>query len=163
MSMELEIVENNFVESKEDSETVEAGPRELIKGLLADLFLLRTTRDDIAEEKEERLQALIAKVLNPEQMAAIKQIDADVEAEFVPRFERIESGINAMTNKITSKVKELQESVKGIALHAVYSGGRVSWDDKALQGFAITHPKIKQFRKVGEPSVAIRTVKDSDA
>jgi hypothetical protein len=51
------------------------------------------------------------------------------------------------------------ESVKGEFLHAVYVKGRTTWETKLLDGFAAAHPEILQFRKVGEPSVTIRSSK----
>jgi len=49
--------------------------------------------------------------------------------------------------------------VKGRELEAVYVKGRISWDNKALDGYAAAHPEIGAFRKQGDPSVSIRGVK----
>ncbi|MCG3145996.1 MAG: hypothetical protein HONDAALG_03775 [Gammaproteobacteria bacterium] len=50
-------------------------------------------------------------------------------------------------------------TVKGAALSAVYAKGRVSWDNKALEGYAVAHPELLAFRSEGAPSVSIRGVK----
>lgn len=151
--------QDEFSESEEPVPAVEITPRELIAMQLDELALLQATRDKIAAEKEERRQRLIAQVLTLDQITMLRDIDQNLETEFEPRFYRIQSGIDAVTENVKSHVKEFKESVKGASLHAVYSGGRTSWDDKALQGYAAAHPEIKQFRKTGEPSVAIRTIK----
>jgi len=66
-----------------------------------------------------------------------------------------------VTGSIKQSILEIKESVRGPLLHAVYAAGRASWDTKALEGYAVAHPKILQFKKVGEPSVSIREVKEA--
>ncbi len=151
--------QDEFSESEEPVPAVEITPRELIAMQLDELAMLQATRDKIAAEKEERRKKLVAQVLTPDQIELLRDIDANLETEFEHRFYRIQSGIDAKTEAVKSHVKELKESVKGASLHAVFCKGRISWDDKCLQGFAIVHPAILEFRKEGEPSVAIRTIK----
>jgi hypothetical protein len=50
-------------------------------------------------------------------------------------------------------------TVRGRNLQAVWSRGRVSWDDKFLSGFAVAHPEVLPARKQGDPSVSIRELK----
>jgi hypothetical protein len=38
----------------------------------------------------------------------------------------------------------------------VYSKPRVTFDSKGLQEYAVTHPEIEKFKKVGNPIVSIR-------
>jgi len=66
-----------------------------------------------------------------------------------------------LTEKIISEVLKIQKTVKGEKLQAIYSRGRTSWDNSALNGYATTHPEIIQFRKEGKPSVSIRKNKSS--
>jgi len=66
-----------------------------------------------------------------------------------------------VTGSIKQSVLEIKESVKGSLLHAVYATGRASWDTKALEGYAVAHPEVFQFKKIGEPSVSIREVKEA--
>jgi hypothetical protein len=47
-------------------------------------------------------------------------------------------------------------SAAGSHLQAIFMGGRVSWDNKALSVYATMHPEIKQYRKEGEPYVVIK-------
>ncbi len=59
---------------------------------------------------------------------------------------------------IIAKLNELSDI--GVHLHAVFSQGRVTWDTKGLDRFALSHPEVVKFRKQGTPSVALRIVKD---
>ena len=47
------------------------------------------------------------------------------------------------------------ESCKGDGYNALFVKGRVTWDTKALNGYAIARPEIEQFRKIGRPSARI--------
>lgn len=111
---------------------------------------LQAERDVINLEKQD----LINKILTPEIRAQI----AEVEAEFAPRIVAANNAVDDLTEYIEHNVIEAGESVKGDFLHAVYAKGRVSWDTKALDGYAVAHPEIKALRKQGKPSVSIRKV-----
>ena len=71
-----------------------------------------------------------------------------------------EKRIETYTEAIKIDVKKHGESVKGNTLHAVFNKGRITWQDDKLQGYAVDHPDILTFRKEGEPSVAIREIKE---
>jgi len=101
--------------------------------------------------RESEKQALIDQVLTPE----IKTKIAEIEAEFAAS-DNITDTINLLTEEVKSEVAQLGETVKGTFLMAVYSKPRVSWDTKALDGYIVSHPELKQFRKEGAPSVSIR-------
>ena len=79
------------------------------------------------------------------------QLDA-VDAEFTPAMESARKTVNEY-------VLSNGTAIKAGGLHAVIMPGRVSWDTKALDGYAEAHPELKRFRKVGEPSVTIRNAK----
>ncbi|MBI3741394.1 MAG: hypothetical protein HY257_06525 [Chloroflexi bacterium] len=67
--------------------------------------------------------------------------------------------IPTLEKEIRNDVTALGASVKGKKFHAVYSHGRISWNTKALDEFAVLHPEVNDFRKQGEPSVSIRLAK----
>lgn len=100
-------------------------------------------------------QALIDAVLTDEIKAKI----ADIETEFANKTEAVSENITVLESEIKQAVLSGGESVKGNLLHAVYAKGRVSWDAKTLDGFAVTHPEILFARKEGAPSVSIRASK----
>lgn len=93
-------------------------------------------------------------ILTPEIRA---QLD-DIEAERTTALEAALAGAKELESEIRAGVAAFGTTVKGSHLMAVYGKGRVSWDDRALSGYAIDHPEILAFRKTGEPSVAIRKV-----
>ena len=95
---------------------------------------------------------LRAEILTPEIKAALAEIDA----EYQTAIEALNTGIATLETEIKAEVIQGGATVKGAHLQAVYNKGRVSWDTKALDGYAAGHPEIMPFRKVGEPSVSIR-------
>ncbi len=92
-----------------------------------------------------------AEIMRPVQ----DDLDA-LEAETTPALAEIQNAINDISAEIKAAVASGGQSVKGGRFQAVYTKGRVSWDTKALDGYAAAHPEIQQFKKVGEPSVSIR-------
>ena len=102
-------------------------------------------------------QALIDQLLTPE----IKSRLAEIEAEFGEKAEAVNANIAALEAEIKAAILTHGESVKGQHFQAVWSRGRVAWDDKGLSGYAKAHPELLEFRKQGEPSVSIRRVASS--
>lgn len=97
-------------------------------------------------------QALIDAIITPE----IKAQVAEIEAEFAGKGEMADINIATLTAEVKEMVIQNGASVKGNALQAVYTKGRVFWDPKGLDGYAVAHPEILYMRKEGEPSVSIR-------
>jgi hypothetical protein len=115
--------------------------------LLADYMV---QRDNLMVHK----QTLIDEVMNAEIKAKLAEIDAD----FNVGAERINENIEGLGSELKSEVLALGTSVKSTVLHAVWNKGRVSWDTKSLDGYALAHPELLPYRKEGEPSVSIRPV-----
>jgi len=108
----------------------------------------KSQRDLIDLQKVESMDAAF-----PEEL---RQILKDIEAEFAGRMEVVNEKIAALEKEIKDDVLEHGETVKGNFLMAVYNKGRVSWNTKALEGYAVAHPEVAAFRKEGNPSVSIR-------
>jgi hypothetical protein len=83
---------------------------------------------------------------------------SDIDAEYDPLLDAATENANTITQAIKAAVIENGATVKGAHLMAVYSKPRVTWDGKILDGYAVAHPEINAARKVGEPSVSIRSV-----
>lgn len=83
---------------------------------------------------------------------------ADIDAEQQTALEALKGGIDSLTAEIKAEVAAAGATVKADRLQAVYARGRVSWDTKALDGYAAGHPEVLPFRKEGDPSVSIRKV-----
>jgi len=97
-------------------------------------------------------QAVIDTVLTPE----IKEKLAEIEAEFAPKVEALSAENERLAAQIREQVLELGATVSGDFHQAIFTKGRVSWDTKALDGYAAAHPEVATFRKEGQPSVSIR-------
>lgn len=68
----------------------------------------------------------------------------------------------SLTEEIKVVVVKSGESIKGQKLQAIFAKGRTTWDTRALEGYAIGHPELNALKKVGEPSVSIREVKETE-
>lgn len=88
----------------------------------------------------------------------VKQKMDDINAEFSPKLEAVANTISNMEKGIKDSVLSIGEAAKGEFLQAVFIKGRVSWDTKGLDGYAVAHPEILVFKKTGEPSVSIKRV-----
>jgi len=97
---------------------------------------------------QDELQSLISQ--------EIKDRMEELKAEFEPRIEQLSEEKSALESEIKSEVLEAGRTVKGTYHSFVWSKPRVSWDTKALDGYAAAHPEIAQFRTEGSPSVSVR-------
>ena len=104
--------------------------------------------DAISQEK----QALIDQVLTPE----IKEKLAEIDAEFDPKVDEIAQQKSMLEAEIKQEILQAGRTIKGTYHSFVWSKPRVSWDTKALDGYAAAHPEIQQFRIEGSPSVSVR-------
>lgn len=104
---------------------------------------------DVARVDYEARRAEILKTVQAE-------LDA-LSAEFQPLLDVAQERGAALTAEIKQEVLQHGSSVKGAHLQAVYARGRVTWDNKGLDRFAVEHPEVLRFRKQGQPSVALRT------
>ena len=93
----------------------------------------------------------IGKILTEE----IKEQLIEVDDYFASALAKITKQITDMEATIKAAVIKNGESVKGVYT-ASYVKGRVSWNDKALDGYAAAHPEIKEFKKIGKPSARIK-------
>ena len=97
-------------------------------------------------------QAAIDSVLTPE----IKARLAEIDAEFADKAAAVDENIDALEAEIKADVLTRGETIKGSRLMAVWSKGRVTWDDAALQDYMAVHPEIVRFRRQSDPSISIR-------
>lgn len=112
---------------------------------LAELYAQR----DLAELDKKHL---IDQVLTPEIKAQIE----DIEIEFGARTEAINTTADELEKQIKDYVKRLGETAKGDHVMAVFNRGRISWDNRKLEGMMSLIPQLAEARKEGEPSVSIR-------
>ena len=117
--------------------------------------------DTLAEYQSQRDAAMLEKqrLIDAIYTAEIRAAIAEIEAEFSAKTAGVNENIAELEATIKAAVAEVGESVKGTIFHAVFAKGRTTWDSKAIEGYAAGHPDVYQFRKIGEPSVSIRSAK----
>ena len=117
------------------------------------------------EEKLKRLGELrdrvtIARLDRDEQVTLVMApVQAQVDAINLGFEQVVECDVHKIAeleDEIRREVIALGKTVKAGGIQAVYLSGRVAWDAKALDGYALGHPELFAFRKQGEPSVSIR-------
>lgn len=124
----------------------------------------RPMREHVAE-KLERLSSLRNAAeftrldYETKQKQILKQVQAELDAldeEYKPVLDAAQENIATLENEIKTEVLLYGESVSGGMYRAVYTQGRVSWDNDGMARYAELHPDVLQFRKQGQPSVALR-------
>ncbi|MBN9120494.1 MAG: DUF413 domain-containing protein [Planctomycetes bacterium] len=89
-------------------------------------------------------------------LAAVReQLDA-VDATFAEQLQSANEGASAAEKAVRELVLKVGRSVNTAGIKAVYSSPRVTWDNTKLAAYAEAHPEVKEFRKVGKPSVSLR-------
>lgn len=86
----------------------------------------------------------------------VKTALAEVDQEFSPMLEAIADVIEKLEAQAKEAVLAEGKTVKGGALQAVYSAGRVTWNSDMLDGMIALVPDIAKARKEGKPSITIR-------
>jgi hypothetical protein len=79
-----------------------------------------------------------------------------IDLEFTTKQAEVGKEIAELETEIKREVLFNGLTVKGNYLMAVWNKGRISWDTKGLDGYAVAHPEMTAFRKEGDPSVTIR-------
>jgi hypothetical protein len=122
--------------------------------------------DQLAEVRQDKEQELAS--LDSEFLAALEaEIGADNARAYHDIRQKYDNLVEDATVRHDQWLKDREEhikqrvvaigaTVKGENGTAVYNGGRVSWNTKGLEGYALAHPMIKQFRTYGKPYVSLR-------
>jgi len=88
----------------------------------------------------------------------LREALAKVDAARDAGARQLQADIDALAATLKSAVGAAGHTVKGTDYQVVYSRGRVSWDTRALEGYAAAHEELYQFRLESEPTVSIRAV-----
>lgn len=85
---------------------------------------------------------------------ATKQAQFDLDnAETIRLIANLEA-------EIKQEVLNRGETVKSKHMVVTWNKGRVSWNSRLLDGYAVAHPEILEMRKEGSPTVSFRIVAD---
>ncbi len=119
------------------------------KNKLKQLKELDAYLDVLMMDKKEAVDS----VITPEIKTELNIIDT----EFDEISASVTNTIAILTNEIKDEVLASGSSIKkGSGYYgASFVKGQVSWDTKALDGYAAAHPEIERFKKIGNPSVRI--------
>lgn len=109
-------------------------------------FAMRTLERERAEKEERAIPASTRKRL------------ARIKEEYQNRVEVIQFQLTQLEKDIKEQTLEYGESVKGDAYFSVYNKGRVSWNTVGLDGYALAHPEIAEFRKMSDPYITLKKV-----
>lgn len=149
-----------------------AGQRQILKEIKEDIEGRSRQRDqtdeDLLGQELNELSNLHAQIeaLELQKQARIDEIltseiksklDA-IESEFADLIRSVEENIQIAKERIKPSVLRFEATVKGTGVQVVYYKGRVSWDTKSLDSYAMSHPEILQFRRQGKPTVSFRRI-----
>jgi uncharacterized protein YifE (UPF0438 family) len=118
-----------------------------LNALFARLEAMRAER--IAAQREYVFRRL--DILAPVQA----QLDA-LEGETQARLKQLEEVVEAAELAVRQAVLGYGRSYYRGRVKATFYRPSVTFDNKALQEYAATHPEIEQFKKVGQPRVTIK-------
>lgn len=118
---------------------------------LDELWQLRQEREALIALRDKKVNALIPKEIQAE-------IDETMD-DFVPEIAKFDAAIAETEFEVRGMVVSDGVSWQSDHLMAQYNHGKTSWDTKGLDGFAVAHPEINVFKKVGDPYVTIKEKK----
>jgi hypothetical protein len=110
------------------------------------------------QAEKEVLQLQKQELLDEILTAEIKARLEEIEAEFAPRLVAVEENIAALEEEIKTEVLQGGATVRGTFLRATWNRGRITWDTKGMDEYALYHPEVMRYRKQGQPYVSITRV-----
>lgn len=105
-----------------------------------------------------------------EQMQELARLEVALERKQKPFQKKMDALLEDQAEKsgdLPDRIKSLEESIKRDCLlrgssvltdtpyDVIWSAGRVTWDGRALDGYAVANPDIGRFRKEGKPSAKL--------
>jgi len=121
---------------------------EIISELLGRLTAAQEHAKQVVVRKQKRRDAVIDD--------ATKHLLTGIDQDFETEEEDVAALVADLTDEIKAATVQHGDTVKGDELQAVYSSGRVTWDNKGLIGYALADPRILRYKKVGQPYVSIK-------
>lgn len=120
--------------------------------------IIRDQLDQLTRARDglETLQVNLEDEINLAMPEEVRTRIRLIRETYQQAMDRLRSDISALEDLVRQNTLLYGQSVRSERMMAVWSGGRVSWDDQALSGYALAHPEIAKLRKVGAPSVSIR-------
>lgn len=119
-----------------------------------------TAKIDALADARDRLTALRLdwEAQRDRILAPLRAELADLDAEYAPLLEIAQDAAATLEAEIRAAVLAAGATAKGSRLQVVWMKGRESIDMKAIKGYAVAHPEVRQFIKENEPTVSIRSI-----
>ena len=95
-----------------------------------------------------------------EELALKRDCLAMKQAQFETENAEAMREIALLEAEIKQEVLTRGVTVKSKHMIAMWNKGRISWNSRLLEGYAIAHPDILKMRKEGAPSVSFRLTTD---
>jgi uncharacterized protein YifE (UPF0438 family) len=89
-------------------------------------------------------------------LAKVKAELAEVDEAFASRLAEATEAATTAEQSARDIVLRTGKSVHIAGIRAIYSAPRVSWDTPKLDAYAVQHPEVREFRKLGKPFVNMR-------
>lgn len=98
------------------------------------------------------------------------KLEGQLERKTKTLQRKIEALVEEQATKagdLPDRIKALEDDIKRDCLlrgesvmtetvyDVIYSEGRVNWDKRGLEGYAVAHPELETFKKVGKPSAKL--------
>ena len=91
--------------------------------------------------------------------ASIRRQIASIERRYNAPMVALRKKIDDLDMSIRTDTISYGQSVKNAGYHAVYAGGRITWNTAGLNGYAVVHPEVLEFQRDSGPYITIRKVK----
>lgn len=127
--------------------------REHVASLLERLSNLHEAEDAARLDYEAKRQEILKKVQT--------ELDA-LEVEYQPILDSVKENMEELEKEIRTEVLMHGESVSGGAYRALFTKGRIGWDNKGIEKYAQKHPEVLEFRREGAPIISLRLIGDRD-
>lgn len=124
--------------------------REVAKEVVRMFEVLRAARAHASDVEAEYLAA--RKLV----MDSVREQLDEIDVSFAEQLQAANEASSAAEKAVRELSLKLGRSVGIAGIKAVYSSPRVTWDSAKLASYAESHPEVKDFRKVGKPSVSMR-------
>lgn len=115
----------------------------------------KTMKQAIPQDLLDKLEQLQKE--KDEIQAQIFSHTKDIYEEFSEKFQIAEQVKSAIEIEIKSLVEKSGSSFKLNGLyHAIYRKASRTYDTDKMDGYAAAHPEVKDFVKIGTPSVSLK-------
>jgi hypothetical protein len=103
----------------------------------------------------ERAQADLELAIEAQMPQKVRDAIRDLKDEFAAKLEGANANLEELKAEIRSLTLTVGHTVENGSWMAVCRAGSTTWNKDALEVYATLHPEILDYRKQGEPTVAI--------